>query len=201
MTLLEAVNLCLRSTGETGVAALTSNHPKFQTILATINEVSLKAQRRGWWFNTGVRTLSPISGGPNDGKLDVSMYDLVKPVYRYQEFFPQAGFLIDARTGTAVTGIAVQAEARWVYPTTDEGWTSLPDAFSDYVGADAALTFAANYDADPLQLQKLMTQRAEAKAVVNADHIRYASVNLFNSGSAGIAIQRAWGPRYNRLYR
>lgn len=200
MTLLEAVNLCLRSTGETGVSALNSSHPKFATILAGIDTISLRAQRKGWWFNTGIRDLVPETSGPNVGKIDTSAYEKVVSIYRYQNYYPVNDILIDGFDGTPVA-TGVRAEVRWSYPTTENDWLNLPESFKDYVATSAALDYASNYDADQLQLQKLITQQRAALVTVNADDIRYKRVNLFQSGSAGIAIQRAWGSRYNRLYR
>lgn len=200
MTLLDAVNLALRSTGETGVASLNSSHPKFATILAGIDTVSKRIQRKGWWFNTGVRDLVPETSGPNVGKIDTSAYDRVESIFAYQNFYPQNGLLVDGRDGSFVN-IGVRAFVRWIYDTTENDWFNLPDAFKDYVATSAALDYASNYDADQLQLQKLITQQRAALTAVNADDIRYKRVNLFQSGSAGIAIQRAWGSRYNRLYR
>jgi hypothetical protein len=200
MTLLDAVNLCLRSTGETGVASLNSNHPKFATILAGIDTISKRAQRKSWWFNSGVRDLVPETSGPNTGKIVTTAYDLVESIYRYQNFYPVNGILIDGFDGTPVS-IGVRAFVRWIAPTTENGWLNLPESFIDYVATSAALDYASNYDADQLQLQKLITQQRAALTAVNADDIRYKNVNLFQSGSAGIAIQRAWGSRYNRLYR
>lgn len=200
MTLLDAVNLCLRSTGETGVSSLNSAHPKFATILAGIDTVSKRVQRKGWWFNTGTRDLVPDTTGPNAGKVDTSDYDRVESIYRYQNFYPVNGILIDGNTGNPV-GVGVRASVRWIVPTTENDWLNMPEAFLDYVATSAALDYASNYDADQLQLQKLITQQRAALTAVNADDIRYKNVNLFQSGSAGIAIQRAWGSRYNRLYR
>lgn len=200
MTLLEAVNLCLRSTGETGVAAIVSNHPKFQTILAEIDTVSKRLQSRQWWFNTAVRTLEPIVGGPDDGKIDTSGYTLVIPTWRSQDYFPFDGFLIDRSTGEPVTGQAVQAQLRWEYATTEENWDAMPGTFTDYVGTAAALSYASNYDADQLQLAKLSTSLKTAQSMVNADNIRYSKTNMFTSGSTGSALTRAWGNRYGRYY-
>lgn len=200
MTLLDAVNLCLRSTGETGVASLNSSHPKFATILAGIDTISMRAQRKGWWFNTGTRDLVPETSGPNVGKVDTSAYEEVVSIYRYQNFYPINGILKDGHDGSDVN-IGVRANVRWSIPTTENDWLNLPEAFKDYVATSAALDYASNYDADQLQLQKLITQQRAALTTVNADDIRYKRVNLFQSGSAGIAIQRAWGSRYNRLYR
>jgi len=195
MTLLEAVNLALRSTGETGVTAINSAHPKVATILAEIDTASQRLQRRGWWFNTAVRTLSPDTTGPDIGKVDTSEYDAVVPVIRSQDYYPRAGFLVDNRDG-AFVGHAVQAQVRWAYPTTEADWLDMPDAFTDYVGASAALSFASNYDADSLQLQKLGVQLAAAKMAAQADHTRYSRVNLFTSGTTGAALSSIRNRRY-----
>lgn len=198
MTLLEAVNLCLRSTGESGVAALVTGHPKFNTILDTIKTASKREQGRGRWFNTAVRTLEPTVGGPNDGKVDVSAYDLVIPTMRGSDghLFPRGGFLYDPHEDTEVLGRSVQAKVRWLYPDTDEGWADMPRVFTDYIGNVAALEYAGNYDADPPKLAALKLAVQESYKVQNTDHIRYSRTNLFWSGSTGPALQNAFGDRY-----
>jgi len=195
MTLLEAVNLALRSTGETGVAAINSSHPKVATILAEIDTVSQRMQRRGWWFNTAVRTLEPETTGPNVGKIDTSDYDAVIPVVRSQSYYPRAGFLIDNRDDAFVAH-AVQAQVRWSYATTAEDWLNMPDSFTDYVAAEAALSFASNYDADELQMRKLGIALTAAKTTVNMDHTRYSRVNMFTSGTTGAALSTIRNRRY-----
>lgn len=199
MLLLDAVNLTLRTMGESNVQALNSAHPKIAAILSEIDTVSMRLQRRGWWFNTAERTLEPETTGPDTGKVDVSAYDFVSPVLRYQDYFPRAGFMIDRRDDSFV-GQAFKANVRWSYPTTELDWANMPDSFTDYVAAEAALSFSSNYDADTLQIQKLSAQLAAARNSANADHTRYSRVNLFTSGSAGSAISRNYGRRYG-IYR
>lgn len=196
MTLLEALNLALRSTGETPVTAIDSQHPQVKTILAEIHDTSMRIQRRGWWFNQGERTLEPIPPGqPGEGEIDTSRWDKVVPIQRSLEYYSFGGRLIDRNTGNPVRG-PVWAKVRWVYPTTADAWDDMPHSFTDYVAAAAALTFASNYDADPLQIQKLERQSSLARIEAQADNIRYSKTNLYHEGSAGQALHRAWGGRY-----
>lgn len=197
MTLLEAVNLALRSTGETGVSAINSSHPKVATILAEIDTVSQRLQRRGWWFNTGERVLEPETTGPDAGKIDTSAYDFVVPWQRGQAYFSQGGFLVDQRDGSFV-GHAVKVQARWSYPTTENDWLNMPDSFTDYVAAEAALSFAANYDADALQIRKLGSALLAAKTAANMDHTRFSRLNLFAAGSTGVALNSIRNRRYRQ---
>lgn len=201
MTLLEAVNLCLRSTGESEVASVDSAHPQVQAILAEIHTVSTRLQRRGWWFNTQYdAVLSPIESGADAGKIDTSGFTLVKPVHRWINYYSQGGFLVDGKTRLPVMNTAVTAFVRWSYPDTEEGWADMPESFTDYVAYAAAVAFAGNYDADPTKLQVLSAGLRGAQGSATADHTKMSGVNLFASGSTGIAIQRAWGRRYG-LYR
>lgn len=205
MTLLEAVNLCLRSTGETGVTTINSAHPKVATILASISATSQREQKVGRWFNTAVRTLPATVGGPDDGKVDVSAYDFVSPVSRGLDggLFPRGDFLYDANADTDVLGRAVQAKVRWLYPDTDDGWAQMPASYTDYIGYAAALEFASNYDADPQQIAKLEKAMARAYTIQNRDHIRYSKLNLYWQGTTGNALTEAFGWRYmvNRSMR
>lgn len=203
MTLLEAINLCLRSTGEKGVAAVDSNHPKLATILADIDTASKRVQKRGWWFNTNPReVLEPIVGGPDAGKISTTGYDLIVPLMRSWNYYPQGGFLVDGGTATLdpVMNTSVEARTRWLYETNDDDWAFLPDVFTDYVAHAGALAYAANYDADPLQLKKLELGQQASLAMLNADNTRYRRLNLFASGSTGQSLNRAWGGRYGRYY-
>lgn len=194
MTLLEAVNLCLRSTGESNVDALESGHPQIETILSEIDAQSKRLQRQGWYFNTRRQTLVPDD---DTSQIDVSGLDAVIPVQRNLPYYPQNGVLVDGSTGLPV-GVPVDAKTRWLYPTTEEGWADMPGSFTDYVAATAALSYASNYDADPNKLQSLSTQLALYRIEAKNDNIRQQRVNMHVSGSAGINILNAWGPRYGR---
>lgn len=197
MTLLEAVNVCLRSTGESNITSLPSQHPQVETILSSIDRISKTTQARNWWFNTAVRTLTPATTGPLTGKIDTSPYTFVNSTDRGVNYYPLGGVLIDGTAGTAV-GVPVQAALRWEYATDAAVWLTLPSTFTDYIGALAALDFASNYDADQLQLAKLSKQAEYSRTMVNADHTRYSKVNLFWSGSTGQALNRNYGLRYGR---
>ncbi len=192
MTLLEAINTALRSTGETGVAAINSAHPQISTVLAEIDLHSKRIQRRGWWFNQGTRTLTPVAG-----EIDTSAYDKVIPVQRGLNYYPIGNVLIDGETGLAVDE-AVEANVRWIYPTTEQGFIDMPASVTDYIAASAALGYASNYSADELQLNKLAANVTTARTEANADNIRYSRVNLYASGSAGMALLNSWGARYGR---
>lgn len=192
MTLLEAVNLCLRSTGESEVDALDSSHPQISTILSTIDTQSKRLQRQGWYFNTARRVLEPTAG-----QIDVSALDAVIPVRRTLPLYPQNGVLVDGSTGLPAD-YAVDAKVRWLYPTTEADWAYMPGSFTDYVAASAALEYAANYDADPAKVQMLQTQLALFRIEAKNDNTRQLRVNMHVSGSAGIALNNAWGARYGR---
>lgn len=198
MTRLEAINLALRSTGESNVATIVSSHPKIAVILATIGTVSKREQGKGRWFNTAVRTLEPIVGGGNAGKIDVSAYDAVMPVHRGADslLFPRGTYLYDPTENTEVIGRSVQAKVRWLHPDTDEGWLLIPRVFTDYIAYASALEYASNYDADEQQLRLLKAGTDVAYARQNSDHIRYSRTNLFWSGSTGVALSNNYGDRY-----
>lgn len=208
MTLLEAVNLCLRSIGESGVLTYATSHPKFANILAEIDTQSKREQAKQWWFNTGIRTLTSDVASPYyihlpDGTTPagVPKYVAFKPAYAYQNYYPQGGILVNGDDGTTVAGTAsaalsVKGQARWEYQTTDADWLNLPGTFTDMVANKAALSFASNYDADPLQMNKLRAQLSDSLIAVKADDIRYKRVNMFQAGEAGSKITRAYGSRY-----
>lgn len=192
MTLLDAVNLALRSTGEKGVTAINSFHPQIQTILAEIDSVSQRRQNRGWWFNTRKQTLEP-----SGGEISTSAFTFVKATSRSLNYYPMDGILIDGNTGDPVA-TATECDTRWSYPTDASVWVDLPPSFTDAVGYEGALSYASNYDADQLQIQKLQVQLAQANIMLNADHTRYSKVNLFSSGSTGHRLATSWGQRYGR---
>lgn len=60
---LEAVNLILRNMGETSVNSLSNPPLDASEALATLHEVSREVQKRGWYFNTEVLSLSPDNNG------------------------------------------------------------------------------------------------------------------------------------------
>src|SRR4051812_28486405 len=141
MTLLEAVNLCLRSTGETGVAAINSAHPKIATILAEIDTVSKEIQNRSWWFNSGTTTLTPVAS-----VINTTAYTFVQAYQRNQNYFPLGGVLVDGDSETlAPVSTAVKVNWRKAFTTDAATWVNLPPTFTEYVGNMAALSYAANY--------------------------------------------------------
>lgn len=193
MTLLEAVNLCLRSTGESNVAALTTGHPYIDTVLSSIDATSKLLQSKGWWFNqSDDRTLTPVGG-----QIDVSGFTMVVPNRTYRAMHARDGVLYDSRTGDVID-YPVTARVRWEYPTTEQGWQDMPASFTEYAGSAAALEYASNYDADQLQLQKLGTRVEMARTMANADDIRARRVNLYYTGSQAVHIGRSWYQRYGR---
>jgi hypothetical protein len=119
------------------------------------------------------------------------------PELRSQDYIPLGGILINKFDGVAVD-IPVRALVRTITATDAALWAGLPDSFTDYVAASAALSFAANYDADPLQIKKLQGQITGSMIAVNADHTRYSKVNLFTSGSTGYNLRNAYGNSYGR---
>ncbi len=60
---LEAVNLILRNMGETSVNSLSNPPLDASEALATLQEVSREVQKRGWYFNTEILSLSPDNNG------------------------------------------------------------------------------------------------------------------------------------------
>ena len=60
---LEAVNLILRNMGETSVNSLSNPPLDASEALATLHEVSREVQKRWWYFNTEVLSLSPDNNG------------------------------------------------------------------------------------------------------------------------------------------
>lgn len=196
MLLLDAVNRCLRSTGESKVAAVNSAHPRIAEILDFITDASKLLQRRGWWFNKFPDvTLVPEPSGPNAGKIVIpATTKEVRPWNSYPLYFPLNGFMWDAATNSALMNTSVRANVR--VEVTD--FEDLPDSFADYVAATAALDFASSYDADQLQLQKLQARVVATRMEANREHVNTVRLNLFNSGSVGVALLRAWGQRYGR---
>lgn len=193
MTLLEAINRLLVSTGESEIDAVDATHPLQAVCLSTINKISNRKQARGWWFNTRVLTLEPsVDVGPTLGKLVVDpIYTEVQPTQRNLPYIAQGGFLFDTSTNADVEDESV--EIRAIERITFE---DLPESFADAVACAAALSFATTYDADPTKLQTLNAERNAAEAILNMEHTRMSRVNLFASGSTARALARARGYRY-----
>lgn len=193
MTLLEAINRILVSTGESEITVVDGTHPLQAVAISTIDKVSNRKQARGWWFNSRVLTLEPsVDVGPTLNKLVVDpKYTYVRPVQRELPYIAQGGFIFDTETNEDVEGFSLEVEA--IERIT---FTSLPETFADWVATAAALSFATTYDADPLKLQTLNAELASANAALNMEHTRMSRTNLFYSGSVGVALARIRGFRY-----
>lgn len=199
MQLLQAVNTVLRSTGESPVAAVNSSHPQIATILDFITNASEVLQSRPWWFNTFERDYAVSGSGEYPVPPDVTY---LAPKYPSQGYVLLNGYLCDSRTGLRVTadpvtGTPIQTKVRvYIDPVTN--FTQFPSTFAQYLAAVAALEYAADYDADQMQLTKLATRVKATKTMVEADNIRLAKLNFFETGTVGMALARNFGSRYWR---
>lgn len=175
MQLLEAVNEVLRSVGESPVQTLNSNHPEVVAIQATIQAQNLRRQKRGWWFNVHVETLTS-SALPADTRY-------ARPLNRSLDYYPRGGNLYDRKTGQPVTTFPVEVEIQQ-----ELAFDDLPDEFADYVVAAACMAYAADYDADQAHLEALGTKVREAEISVHRMHIRYYMIGQVSKRLQG----RGW---------
>lgn len=175
MTLLEAINIVLKSVSESPITVLNSNHPEQKLILDEINLQSARRQRRGWWFNTHLTSL-PSATLPAD-----TVY--ARPLNRSLDYYPFNGELHDRKTGLPVTGPVPDIEIQ-----REIAFEQLPEEFADYVAVCAALAYGSTYDADELHLKALSGQQQDAEVIIHRLHIRYYAIPAMSKRLQG----RGW---------
>lgn len=191
MTLLEAVNLYLRSMGESPVDTIATTHPLVLDILAHLELTSAEVQARAWWFNDRTRTLNVATTGPNVGKVEPpANTELIRPLYSWNQGWTwDLGYLVRLEDDLPQTS-AVKAQVRVFVPQAQ--WLTIPTRVRSYIGYKGARKWAINYEADPLKLQSLAAMEAEAYGLANTDHIRMSAVNLLQQGSVARTMSRDW---------
>lgn len=165
MTLLDAVNLCLRAIGNKGVLALDSESmtPDAELALKSIHDWSIQLQSKGWTFNTErAVTLNPFPHDhPTDaGKIAIPANCLKCDTIGYDRDFKvviRGRFLYYPEASTFDIGqFRTELLVRMVVALDYE---DLPQAARNYIAAQASLTFGTGRIANA-QLSEFLRQQA-----------------------------------------
>lgn len=196
MEMLEAVNIVLEATGESQIDALDDTHPQQAQIVAVVNKVSKRAQRRGWWFNHIRVTLEPDPGEGDKVIVPAELERVIAVtrginVVKRRIVGDDLFMLVDADTQEPILDRAVEVMAVEI-----RDFNMLPDSFADWVAAKAAVSFVSSFEPDAPKLANLRNDVSDTQIVMNAEHIRMSRVNLFQSGSVGSVLARNYGQRY-----
>lgn len=185
-TILEVVNECLATMGETPLNTLNEPHEFKASAQRYLARANRRIQSSGWWCNVESATLSPAPSTlhvtlPGDGIAWRSGSRTPDTLHRGkpQPWLVQRGSrLYDTRTRSfSITEDAVGELVREV-PFED-----LPGVLNDYVAAEAVLRFQSSFDADNSKRQELTQAWTLARIAANSENIRQAGVNLIGSSS------------------
>lgn len=132
MTLLEAVNTCLRALGETPVTSVDEQYPTLATILPALDAAVQALLTEGWWFNSfpGYTLLPEL-----DGTVLVPNEMLVFYPDDPARFTFSGRRIVDTATGSITVNSSVVGRAVLLYD-----FTELAEA------AQWAVTYKAAYD-------------------------------------------------------
>jgi hypothetical protein len=185
-TILDVVNECLATLGETPLNTLLEPHEYRTSAQKALAKANRGLQARGWWFNTEAMTMVPA---PGSGIMQLAG-DIVKWQSgvrsrdllirsRAKPWIVQRGQrLYDTRNRTFVMTEEVTGEITRELPFED-----LPPVMADYIAAEAVLRFQSNFDADNSRRQELTKTWEMARIEANAEDIRQAGANAINSNS------------------
>lgn len=191
-TILDVVNECLGTLGESPLNSLLEPHEFRGTAQRELDRASKRIQSAGWWYNLETATLSPGPDGqvylPGDclkWQSGVRSSDtLVRS--RAKPWLVQRGPRIyDTRSQTYVIAEDVTGELVRELP-----FDMLPHVVNDYIAAEAVLKFQSSFDADNSRRQELTQRWTLARAEANAENIRQLAVNFVNTNTRLHRIKR-----------
>lgn len=182
VTQLEVVNACRAVMGVMPLATLVGSiDPNVTAAVNAITECSRREQSKKWWFNVSWPTLSP----------DTVTKEITVPTNTLE---------IDS----AVNGLpAVQRGTRLFNPATGSyqwddplpcflvellPFEDLPTTFQELVKLLAVFQYQTDFDADPQKLSIIQRQILDARATVNAQHIRSQDPNFLEEGTVATKL-------------
>lgn len=169
----DAINLCLRYIGEAPLPSgttLESLDPQHEAVVIDkiLEEVSVKLQSDGWWFNQDDWELSPDS---TTGKINVPFNAL--GLETDNDYLVRGGVLYNRTNKTFTFTDKVSASIVWKLP-----FSNLPQTFAFYVSYLAAQEAQVLFNGDSFVDKDLLKHIADAYVKVQREQVRRGNYNL-----------------------
>lgn len=191
-TILDVVNECLGTLGESPLNSLLEPHEFRGTAQRELAAASRRIQARGWWYNLEAATLNPGPDGqvylPGDCLKWQSGVRSVSTLVRgaAKPWLVQRGQRVyDTSTQSYIITESVTGELVRELP-----FDLLPAVINDYIAAEAVLKFQSSFDADNSRRQELVQRWTLARTEANAENTRQLAVNIINSNPRLSRIKR-----------
>lgn len=173
-TELDAVNLILRNMGETPVNSLSNPPLDASTALETLREVSLEVQKRGWYFNTEIVSLSPDNNGNIQLPANVLAVEAADPYAQYRVVIRNRKLYRIQPKNNGFTFVGPM-DIKW---TLGLDFPDLPPSASSYIAIRASNSMQVRESGD--QMTQQFDQAAEARALseLQADQLMAEKLTL-----------------------
>jgi hypothetical protein len=195
MLVIDALNDMLSAIGESPLDPTDpdyTSHPLYESALRVLNKANALVQSKGWWFNTYKATLTPVANAIALSSSILSI-EVLNTYGDMRDYTIRSGALFDLTNNTATITSPITAYIRLLVP-----FESLPATAAEYVAARATTRFVKVYDGDGAKERGVKDEEALAYLALNADHIRNARVNLYQTASVGPILANNWYSRYRQ---
>lgn len=172
MQILDVINDCLGTMGETPLNAEDDAHPYRPAAVSILDRVNREFQARGWWFNRETLTLAPSA-------VDSAIYlpgDTINVRTADRTIVQRYRRLYDTANGTYVFTSSKEVTLIRLVP-----FKETPELFAAYAAAEAVLRFQKRYDGDSQKTRELDREQLNARIAANAEETRHVQANLLDS--------------------
>jgi hypothetical protein len=183
-TILDVVNDCLASMGETPLNTLSEQHEFKGSAQRLLTRTSRRVQADGWWCNTESFTASPalatgyvqLPGDVLQWQSGIRTKDSQVRSYVKPWLTQRGNRLYDLRTNSYnITEDSIGEIVRFL------PFDQLPVPLAEYIAAETVLKFQSNFDADNSKRQELQQNWQLARIKVQAENTRQLGINLLHS--------------------
>ncbi len=170
---LEALNMLLRLIGSSPVNSVDTNHPDAANARATLNRISRRVQRKGWWCNIDYN----VTFQPNEeGVILVpdTISSFVAPDSGYTQ---RGGRLYDKRNNTyTFTACVIATRVIRVLE-----WDEMPDIMQEYAAYYASAEFIRDELEDPQKELSLQKSAASSLLDLKKQELEEGQYNIFSN--------------------
>ncbi len=179
-TELEAVNQMLRAVGQTPVTSITASSPR-QVLLAQAEFAAVvkRIQTSGWHWNT-LRTTSPAPDGSSNITVPSTYLSVDVDPYgsdRCEDIIKVGDLLFDRGNDTDEFSSTLE-----ILAVVERALADIPDAFYEWMVAEASRRFHASTHGDPARDRELRSDEQVARGAARKEEFRTRDANrLTNS--------------------
>ena len=181
-TELEAVNEMLRAVGQTPVTSITATSPR-QVLLAQAEFAAVvkRIQTSGWHWNT-LRTISPAPDGSSNINVPSTYLSVDMDPYgsdRCLDVIKVGTLLFDRGNDTDEFSGTLE-----ILAVVERDLADIPDAFYEWMVAEASRRFHASSHGDPKRDRELRADEQVARGAARREEMRTRDANRLHNSRA-----------------